>query len=609
MTNSATTIQTSNDVLPLPSASNSRTNVHTDKDAKARVKKRYRSERLFRAMGFSGLFVALSFLVIFLSTIVSNGYMAFFQNYIMLDIPLSKQELDPKGTLDPKIIGDADFDGMVKQSLYRLFPQVTSRSDKRALSAMISSGAGVALRREVLASPSRIGSSTRFLTPVNGLSDLYYKGKVTQQTSEAGFGELSLSIVAGVANISVTRNSFENIISEIRQNVLKERKELNAQRESKQKLLMGLEARIASSTGTTQSRLKEEIGNLTSVIATLEAQLVDIDAKINAAGQVRNLDQKMSSYLIHINGGIIRLKSVENTKAVGEVLLSPTSETASASGKWSIQTIRLPESERKLNDREIVFLNALKDKGAVTQSLSTEFFTQGASREAEQAGVWVSVIGSFLTLFLVMLISFPLGVGAAIYLEEFAPKNRFTDMIEVNINNLAAVPSIIFGLLGLAIFLNVFGMPRSAPVVGGLVLALMTMPVVIIATRAAVRAVPPSIKEAALGVGASHQQAVFHHLLPLAMPGILTGAILGMARAMGETAPLLMIGMVAFLVDKPSGFTDAATLLPVQIFMWADFPEAAFQSKTAGAIIILLVFMITMNMLAVILRKRFERRW
>jgi phosphate transport system permease protein len=344
-------------------------------------------------------------------------------------------------------------------------------------------------------------------------------------------------------------------------------------------------------------------------VQLLQTDIAAFDEKIKTAGQVRDLDDKISSYLVHVNGGVIRLKSVENTKATGEIIIALTSDTAAANGTWRIQKIDLPETSRKLTDREITFLDALKDKGLVKQSLSYEFFTQGASREAEQAGVWVSVVGSFLTLFIVMLISFPLGVGAAIYLEEFAPKNRFTEIIEVNINNLAAVPSIIFGLLGLAIFLNAFGMPRSAPVVGGLVLALMTMPVIIIATRASLRSVPPSIKEAALGVGASHQQAVFHHIFPLAVPGILTGTILGMARAMGETAPLLMIGMVAFLVDVPQSFTDAATLIPVQIFMWADFPEAAFQSKTAGAIIILLLFMISMNMLAVVLRKKYERRW
>ncbi len=208
-----------------------------------------------------------------------------------------------------------------------------------------------------------------------------------------------------------------------------------------------------------------------------------------------------------------------------------------------------------------------------------------------------------------LLLSFPLGVAAAVYLEEFAPQNRFTDIIEVNINNLAAVPSIVFGLLGLAVFINFFGLPRSVPLVGGLVLTLMTLPTVIIASRAALKAVPPSIREAALGVGASQLQAVTLHVLPLAMPGMLTGAIIGMARALGETAPLLMIGMVAFIVDIPQGILDPSTALPVQIFLWADSPERAFVERTSAATMVLLCFLIAMNALAVLLRKRFERRW
>jgi phosphate transport system permease protein len=219
------------------------------------------------------------------------------------------------------------------------------------------------------------------------------------------------------------------------------------------------------------------------------------------------------------------------------------------------------------------------------------------------------LIGSLLTVAIALGLSLPLGVAAAIYLEQFARKNRWTDLIELNINNLAAVPSIIFGLLGLAIFLNVFGLPRSAPLVGGLVLALLVLPTIIIASRAALRAVPPSIKEAALGVGASQQQAVFHHVLPLALPGILTGAILGLARAFGETAPLLMIGMVAFIADVPHGFSDAATVLPVQVFLWSDLPEIAFQSKTAAAIMVLIVMLFALNAIAIYFRHKFERRW
>ncbi len=240
---------------------------------------------------------------------------------------------------------------------------------------------------------------------------------------------------------------------------------------------------------------------------------------------------------------------------------------------------------------------------------NTTFFTSGDSREPELAGILGAAKGSFYTLLITLLLSFPIGVAAAIYLEEFAPDSAVTAFIEVNINNLAAVPSIIFGLLGLAIFINFWGIPRSTPIVGGLVLTLMTLPTIIIAARASIKSVPPSIREAALGVGASKIQTVFHHVLPLALPGMLTGTIIGMARALGETAPLLMIGMVAFIADVPGSLTDPATALPVQIYLWADSPERAFVEKNSAAIIVLLGFLITMNAAAVYMRNKFEMKW
>ena len=269
----------------------------------------------------------------------------------------------------------------------------------------------------------------------------------------------------------------------------------------------------------------------------------------------------------------------------------------------------LAESDRRVDDRTLAWLDALTAKGQLKKGFNTGFFTNGDSREPELAGIAGALAGTFYTLLLTLSFAFPIGVGAALYLEEFAPKNRLTDLIEVNINNLAAVPSIVFGLLGLAVYINLFGVPRSTPLVGALVLTLMTLPIIIIASRAALKSVPPSIREAALGVGASPLQAQFHHVIPLAMPGMLTGAILGMAHALGETAPLLMIGMIAFIVDVPQGFTDPATVLPVQIFLWADSPERAFVERTSAAIMVLLAFLITMNLTAVLLRRRFERRW
>ena len=267
------------------------------------------------------------------------------------------------------------------------------------------------------------------------------------------------------------------------------------------------------------------------------------------------------------------------------------------------------EALRPVSDRQIAWVDALREAGRLETRFNAALFTNGDSREPELAGIKGAVMGSLYMLMVTMVLSFPIGVAAAIYLEEFAPRNRWSDLIEVNINNLAAVPSIVFGLLGLAVFINWAALPRSAPLVGGLVLTLLTLPVIIIASRAAIKAVPPSIREAALGLGASQTQVVFHHVLPLAMPGMLTGAIIGMSRALGESAPLLMIGMVAFIVDVPGSLTDPATALPVQIFLWADSPERAFAERTSAAIIVLLGFLILMNLAAVILRKRLERKW
>ena len=263
----------------------------------------------------------------------------------------------------------------------------------------------------------------------------------------------------------------------------------------------------------------------------------------------------------------------------------------------------------RINDAQKQWIETLKSTDRIESRFNTTLFTSGDSREPEQAGILSAVLGSLYTLLVTLVLSLTVGVSAAIYLEEFAPQNRFTDLIEVNINNLAAVPSIIFGLLGLAIFINLFGVPRSTPLVGGLVLSLMTLPTIIVSSRAALKSVPPSIVQAALGLGASKMQAILHHALPLAMPGILTGAIIGMAQALGETAPLLMIGMIAFIVDLPGGILDSSTVLPVQIYLWADSPERAFTALTAAAMLVLLAFLVLMNGAAIFLRKRFERRW
>lgn len=320
------------------------------------------------------------------------------------------------------------------------------------------------------------------------------------------------------------------------------------------------------------------------------------------AGQQRQLTNLISGN----NGLGLKNYLIAHPEALGQTVELPV---VAGSNADLFSKGRSSESDRRLSDEQMAWLAKLSQDGRIKTTFNTTFLTQGDSRSPEQAGFFGAIVGSLLTLTICLLWVFPIGVMTAVYLEEFARKSRFVDFIEVNINNLAAVPSIVFGLLGLAVYINFMGMPRSAPLVGGLTLALMVLPVIIISTRTALAAIPGTIRDAARALGASPVQVVWHHVLPLAMPGIMTGTILGMARAIGETAPLLMIGMVAFVADIPSGFTSAATAMPVQIYLWASSAEAGFVEKTAAGILVLLVILMALNALAIYLRKRFEVRW
>ncbi|MBM3483370.1 MAG: phosphate ABC transporter permease PstA [Alphaproteobacteria bacterium] len=350
-----------------------------------------------------------------------------------------------------------------------------------------------------------------------------------------------------------------------------------------------------------------------AVLAKADYGVVLMNAVSAAFPEVTDRQAKRDLRKLFSNSARFQLRGMvlDDPSIVGttQKIWVPASSDADGFVKDGATTKGIAEADRRLKDRQIEWIGQLSERGAVEKRFNWSFFTSADSREPEVAGIGGALLGSFYTLLITLLVCFPIGVLAAIYLEEFAPKNRLTDLIEVNINNLAAVPSIVFGLLGLAVFIQTFGLPRSAPIVGGLTMALLILPTIIVATRAALKAVPPSIREAAYGVGASPIQVVAQHVVPLAMPGILTGTIIGMARALGETAPLLMIGMVAFIADLPGGPMDAATVLPVQIFLWADSPERGFEEKTAAGTIVLLVFLILMNAIAIYLRKRFEIRW
>jgi phosphate transport system permease protein len=483
------------------------------------LKRRYGSERRFRAYGVVALVLTVAFLAYLVIDILIKAVPAFHENYATLDVTLDAAEIDASK------IAAADFSKLTKDAIRGAFPDVTNRTDRRRIAGLISNAAGDDLRNAVQSDPSLIGKTVPFRMLLSDSADLYLKGQMTSVARTPG---------AGTLNIAQTGEDY---------------------------LLTGDTTGLAP------------------------------------------------GHIIRANKGALRIKSNDASGVVAEPLLQPETLNTLVAGQYDVIALGSRETERNIDDKSIVWLETLKDRGAVSSGIAWRFFYDSDSREAEVAGLRGAIVGSLLTVIVTLLLSVPLGIAAAIYLEQFAPQNRWTQLIEVNINNLAAVPSIIFGLLGLAVFLNFFGMPRSAPLVGGFVLALLVLPTIIIASRAALKAVPPSIKEAALGVGASEQQAVFQHVLPLAVPGILTGIILGVARAFGETAPLLMIGMVAFIADVPKGFTDAATVLPVQIFLWSDLPERAFVSKTAAAIIVLLVILFCLNAVAIYMRKRFERRW
>ena len=558
----------------------------TSDAAKARVRSRYRSEARFRAYGIAAIVVTAVFLVILISDILIKGLPAFTQHSLSLDVPVTAELADPEGKRTPEALAAGDYNAMVRNAVKGMLG-VEGRVATGHLSKLLSAGAGDALRQAVVKDPSLIGKTVSTTALLSDDADLYLKGTGTKIERANGAAAATPSDVKG--DITITSPAaFANDVAAMREVIAKRLKELTA------------EAVLYE--GSTDAAVKERAVPLREQINALTASTSEANASVV-------LETHAPSVLIAMNGGVVKLNKLTNDVAEGSVLIPLKSADAAAPGTWQRITYVTPEADRKVDDAKVAFLDRLQTDGKVYTGFNTIFFTAGDSREAELAGIRGALVGSILTLAITLALCLPIGVLAAVYLEEFARKNWFTDLIEININNLAAVPSIVFGLLGLAVFLNFFGLPRSAPVVGGLVLALLVLPTIIIAARAALRAVPPSIKEAALGVGASHQQAIFHHVLPLAMPGIMTGTIIGMAHALGETAPLLMIGMVAFIVDIPGGFTESATALPVQIYLWSDLPEAAFKQKTAAAIIVLLMLLFVMNGLAIWLRKRFERRW
>ncbi len=567
-------------------------------EAKARLRRRYAAEARFRFYGLAAVGLAGLFLVFLLGDIVRKGIPAFTETRLVMQVTPRLDQVSTNGQTNEEGLRGGDYAAVLRDGLQALFPEVTSRQDRRRLFfEVLSSGAADDLRRQIMANPASIGQPLQFSALFDDAVDMYLKGYTSRRDERRGRGTLTISGTSGEVTVTSAAGDFAAALAAVKADLRADAQALNANLERVERGIAQLPANDPRRATAQQS------------VETDRARAAALLARANAAGAPEVLDENAPSILVQLNGGVVKLTSIAAGTASGRVLVPLASAAGAADGAWTVLTLEQPESARRITDQQIAWVEKLNADGKVERVFSWRFFGNGDSREPELAGLIGGMVGSALTMLVTLLLCLPIGVGAAIYLEEFAPKNRITDIIEVNINNLAAVPSIVFGLLGLAMFLNFFGLPRSAPLVGGLVLALLVLPTIIIASRAALKAVPPSIREAALGVGASHQQAVFHHVLPLAMPGILTGTIIGMAHALGETAPLLLIGMVAFIVDMPQSITQAATVLPVQIYLWSDLPEPAFQAKTAGAIIVLLIFLFIMNGLAIVLRKRFERRW
>jgi phosphate transport system permease protein len=568
----------------------------TSMAAQALVRKRYAAERRFRFLGVAAIVFAAAFIVFLVSDILVKGLPAFVEHRLNLKLTATQQQVAPEGKTDRASLMQSDWMPVVRAGVATYFPEVTQRAQRSKLyNELISSGADVDIRNRIIADPTLIGKPVEASVLLSDNADLYFKGSVTRRQERAGRGTGGVSGTTGEVRFASSTNDFVDDVSRIRGDLSRA---ANLARLEAIRLKAALDTVAADRRSVLEGQINAQV-----------ERAADLERRGLAVGGSEKIGDNTASVLIKMNGGVIKVTEVGNQSVSGTVLIPLKSNVEVKPGEWQIVTLTSPEGSRKLSDQQIVWLDRMKDEGLVSRGFAWRFFTSGDSREPEQAGILGGLVGSALTMLVTLGLCLPIGVGAAIYLEEFAPKNRLTDIVEVNINNLAAVPSIVFGLLGLAMFLNTFDMPRSSPLVGGLVLALLVLPTIIIASRAALKAVPPSIREAALGLGASHQQAVFHHVLPLAMPGILTGTIIGMAHALGETAPLLMIGMVAFIVEVPKSLVESATVLPVQIFLWSDLPEAAFQAKTAGAIIVLLVFLFCMNGAAIWLRKKFEQRW
>jgi len=525
-----------------------------------RVRRRYAANRRLQAYGIIAIVLAIGLLGVLVTSIVSTGAPAFVQTKVDLQVDIDSAKVDPQ---DP---ASGNYRTIFREAVASAVPGVTSKN-QRSIGKIFSSDAPYILRDYVVSHPDVIGKTVTLAIPVSDPFDQLYKGVIPLEVDALSWSQAGW---------------FERL--------------------------------------TNRGVVVEQDGR-TGLKLDVYIDPAKVEAGPPPSGEFAALARKsLQAYLPNVrDSSLSKMLADDAPEAIAKRIAADPGvigKTVQIVFPISAPYAELAKGEtpKVLNPRyspdQIEAFDTLKERGLVHSPFNWELFFRADSRFPERAGLAGAIAGSFYALLVCFLLSFPIGIAAAVYLEEFAPKNRFTDLIEVNINNLAAVPSVVFGLLGLAVFLGYFGLPRSAPLVGGMVLSLMTLPTIIIATRAALKAVPPSIREAALGVGASKHQVMMHHVLPLALPGILTGTIIGMAQALGETAPLLLIGMNAFIPSVENvGLLEPATSLPTQIYSWADSPERGFVSRTSAAILVLLGFLVLMNVIAVALRHMFERKW
>jgi phosphate transport system permease protein len=520
------------------------------------VRRRYAADRRLQAYGIIAIGLAVGLLGVLVASLIATGAPAFFQSKVNLEIYIDPSKVDPK---DP---AKGNFRSIVREAFLAQVPQPETDKQKSDVLKVLTSDAPYIVRDYVVAHPDSIGQRITVPIALSDPFDQLYKGVIPKEVEALTWFQ---------------ERWFERL--------------------ENRGVVFARDGRVFLKLDTYLDPVKIESGDFAAIAGdSLQAYLPNVH------------DGSLTNMFADDAPDAIKARVEADPSLIGKTVqiefpvAPPYQQLAEGKAPMVLNPRFSPE--------QIAAYDALIAKGLISLPFNWELFFNADSRFPERAGLAGAIAGSFYALLVCFLLSFPIGIAAALYLEEFAPKNRFTDLIEVNINNLAAVPSVVFGLLGLAVFLGFFGLPRSAPLVGGMVLSLMTLPTIIIATRAALKAVPPSIREAALGVGASKHQVMLHHVLPLAMPGILTGTIIGMAQALGETAPLLLIGMNAFIPSVENvGLLEPATALPTQIFSWADSPERGFVSRTSAAILVLLGFLVIMNIVAIALRHKFERKW